>query len=158
MLHAHKCRIMFFIAVELDAFAVVSVYDEGIANVLLLFLSNGAELFLNVVISGRTETLHNAQPNPSQVGNAYIIVDARNAPCVAFFMVEHKEWASSVGFYYVRIGYHIPILCVVRKHSVSGVAQTFVCLFTMFATAMGKVGIQLVVFFQGHNVYVLMRV
>ena len=51
MLHAHECRIMFFIAVELDAFAVVSVYDEGIANVLLLFLSNGAELFLNVVIT-----------------------------------------------------------------------------------------------------------
>lgn len=129
---------MFFIAIELDAFAVVSVYGEGIANVLLLLLSNGAKLLLNMIISGRTETLHNAQPNLSQVGSAYIIVDARNAPCVAFFMVEHKERAGSVGFYYVRIGYHIPILCVVREHSVSGVAQTFVCLFTMFATQWAK--------------------
>ena len=61
---------MFFIVVELDAFAIVSVYDEGIANVLLLFLGNGAKLLLNMIISGRTETLHNAQPNLSQVGSA----------------------------------------------------------------------------------------
>ena len=61
---------MFFIAVELDALAVVSPFGKGFADVLLLFLGDGAELLLDVVIGGRAEALHDAQPDTAQVGGA----------------------------------------------------------------------------------------
>lgn len=141
MLYAHECRVMFFIAVELDALAVVSSFGEGFADVLLLFLGDGAELLLDVVIGGRAEALHDAQPDTAQVGGAHVVEDAGDAPCVAFSAVGHEERERPVACYHGGIGCHITNSCVLREHLVGGVAQAFVCPFAMFAAAMGEVGI-----------------
>lgn len=141
MLHTHECRAMFFIAVELDALAVVSPFGKGFADVLLLFFGDGAELLLDVVIGGRAEALYDAQPDTAQVGGAHVVEDAGDAPCVAFLAVGHEERARPVACYHVGIGHHITISCVLREHLVGGVAQAFVCFLAMRAGAMGEVGI-----------------
>ena len=141
MLHTHECRVMFFIAVELDALAVVSPFGKGFADVLLLFFGDGAELLLDMVIGGRAEAVHDAQSDAAQVGGAYVVEDAGDAPCVAFSAVGHEERARPVACYHVGIGHHITISCVLREHLVGGVAQAFVCFLTMGAGAMGEVGI-----------------
>ena len=109
MLHTHECRVMFFIAVELDALAVVSPFGKGFSDVLLLFLGDGAELLLDVVIGGRAEALHDAQSDTAQVGGAHVVEDVGDAPCVAFSAVGHEERARPVACYHVGIGYHITI-------------------------------------------------
>ena len=91
MLYAHECRVMFFIVVELDALAVVSPFGEGFADVLLLFLGDGAELLLDMVIGGRAEAVHDAQSDSAQVGSTHVVVDAGDAPCVTFLAVGHEE-------------------------------------------------------------------
>ena len=91
VLYAHECRVLFFITVELDALAVVSPFGKGFADVLLLFLGDGTELLLDVVIGGRAEALHDAQPDAAQVGGTHVVVDAGDAPCVTFLAVGHEE-------------------------------------------------------------------
>ena len=141
VLHTHECRVMFFIAVELDALAVVSPFGKGFADVLLLFFGDDAKLLLDVVIGGRAEALHDAQPDGAQVGGAHVVEDAGDTPCVAFLAVGHEERARLSACYHVGIGCHITISCVLRKHFVGGVAQAFVCFFAMRTGAMDEVGI-----------------
>mgnify|MGYP001671010098 CR=1 FL=1 len=141
MLHTYECRVMFFIAVELDALAVVSPFGKGFADVLLLFFCDCAELLLDMVIGGRAEAVHDAQSDSAQVGSTHVVEDAGDAPCVAFSAVGHEEQARPVAGYHGGIDDGVALSCVLREHLVGGVAQAFVCPFAMFAAAMGEVGI-----------------
>ena len=121
MLHTYECRVMFFIAVELDALTVVSPFGKGFADVLLLFFGDGAELLLDMVIGGRAEALHDAQPDTAQVGGAHVVEDAGDAPCVAFSAVGHEERARPVAGYHGGIGDGVALSRVLRKHLTGGV-------------------------------------
>ena len=63
----HKCRVLFFIAVELDGTAVVAHFGKREANHFLLFLRDGASLLLHLVVDFRAEARHYFVSGTAQV-------------------------------------------------------------------------------------------
>lgn len=121
----HKCRVLFFIAVELDGTAVVAHFGKREANHFLLFLRNGASLLLHLVVDFRAEARHYFVSGTAQVSRPHAVVDARYAPRKAFlaFLLIVRTWLCTRyhGRVHHRIGF-IPIPC---QHLVDSVAQAF---------------------------------
>ena len=90
----HQCGILFFIAVEFDGRAVVAHFGKGEADVSLLFLGDGAAQLIHLVINVSAEARHDFPFCSVQVGSAHVVVDAGDAPRVAFLVVGLEERAG----------------------------------------------------------------
>lgn len=134
----HKCRVLFFIAVELDGTAVVAHFGKGKADHFLLFLGDGASLLLHLVVDFRAEARHYFVSGTAQVSRPHVVVDARYAPRVAFLVVGVEERTGLRARYHGRICHDITLPRVLCEHLVRRVPQAFVCSFAVRSAAMGE--------------------
>ena len=131
----HKCRVLFFIAVELDGTAIVAHFGKREANHFLLFLRDGASLLLHLVVDFRAETRHYFVSGTAQVSRPHVVVDARYAPRKASLAVGLEERAGLRTLYHIRIQNHIPLLRTHFEHRVGCVAQALAGFLAVSASA-----------------------
>ena len=137
----HKCRVLFFIAVELDGTAVVAHFGKREANHFLLFLRDGASLLLHLVVDFRAEARHYFVSGTAQVSRPHVVVDARYAPRKAFLAVGLEERAVLCPLYHSRVHHRIGFIPIPCQHLVGSVAQAFARFPTMCTCAVRKVGV-----------------
>lgn len=137
----HKCRVLFFIAVELGGTAVVTHFGKREANHFLFFLRNGASLLLHLVVDFRAEARHYFVSGTAQVSRPHVVVDARYAPRKAFLAVGLEERAGLRPLYHGRIHHRIGFIPIPCQHLVGCVAQAFSRFPAMGACAVRKVGV-----------------
>lgn len=114
----HQRGILFFIAVEFDGRAVVAHFGKGEADVSLLFLGDGAAQLLHLVINVSAEARHDFPFCSVQIGCAHVVVDAGDAPRVAFLVVGVEERTGLRARYHGRVQHHIPFPSAQFKHHV----------------------------------------
>ena len=137
----HQCGILFFIAVEFDGRAVVAHFGKGEADVSLLFLGDGAAQLLHLVINVSAEARHDFPFCSVQIGCAHVVVDAGDAPRVAFLVVGVEERTGLRARYHGRVCHPIGFIPIPRQHLVGCVAQAFVSFLAMGTCAVRVVSV-----------------
>ena len=111
---------------------------------------------LPAIVDCCAKCVHYFVSNVTHVGYPHVVVNVRYAPYETFLAVEFEERTRLCACYQCRIDNGIGFVLVCSEHLVGCVVQAFVCFFAMGARAVRKVGVELIVFFFGHNVCVLM--
>ena len=104
----------------------------------MLFFGDGAAQLLHLVINVSAEARHDFPFCSVQVGSAHVVVDAGDAPRVAFLVVGVEERSGLCALYHSRICHDITLPRVLCEHLVRRVPQAFVCSFAVRSAAMGE--------------------